>query len=427
MNMLNISLIVDNGLYFVAFSVSAPSSAMRRASFNTLDKCFLRPYLTREEYIYWSSHSSLMLASCACSDCTSPRDATAPVFYQHKKPPVSFRNVTGIPCRGKDKSGCPIIHSGGFGGCRCGQAGCGPVAYVPKTPPFSKAKANMGTDYPKCSSMDAVSMRCNAGYSNQQTVKAPLSSNRFVPAIKQLSNAKANQTNTCEESASKTLRRISEQYLCGDRSFDEVPPIQNSTTNGDETSSKTNFSVLCYSTNTDCQHPEGESTASFPVKRKSSADSEPGNYSKNKQQRQAVYDGVDQNKSQYNTIELNDSWKKYLDCSLPINAYESGRKTFKEGQTIGISQKNGITDTEVMSLAMHVENHQKIEGGKSLERTDELFKTAKPIPRRLFKDGGMSSVSGGYALDYDCLPKLVDVLPSNLATVISGSLQPMRE
>lgn len=370
-----------------------------------------------------------MLASCACSGCTSPRDDTSPVFYQHKKPAVPFRNVTGIPCRDKAKSDCPTVHGGDFGECLCGQAGYGPVTYIHKTPPSSKMKANMGTDHPKCNSLDVVSMRSNVRYSNQHSVEAPISSNRFVQAEKQLISAKANRNdNDCEESASKTLRRISEQYLCGDRSFDEIPPVQISTTNGDETSNKTNFSVLCDSTNTGCQHPGRESTASFPVKRKSSADPEPGNCSENKQQRQAVYGGIDQDQSQYNTIELNEIWKKYLDCSLPINAYKSGsRKTSIEGQTKGFNQKDGTVDTEVMSRAMQVENYNKILGGKSLERTDDLFKTAKPIPRKLLKDGGMSSVSGGYALDYDCLPKLVDVLPSNLATVISGSLQTMRK
>lgn len=60
-----------------------------------MDECFLRPFLTREEYLYWSSHLKQMPSSRACSNCAPCRNIT----FQH-----SFvQNFTGTPHESRPK------------------------------------------------------------------------------------------------------------------------------------------------------------------------------------------------------------------------------------------------------------------------------------------------------------------------------------
>ena len=409
----------------------SPSSAMRVKSAS--EGFFLRPYLTREEYLYWSSHLSHMPTSCACPTCAIPRETTATVMYQHCKPrpPVSVRNTTGIPSHGRPKPGFTTVRNNGFGGCFCGQVGCGPATFVPETLPSAVAKGKMTSNSPVCHSRNLVSKRSASGYrfKNIEFVKTPSSSAWIVPPDRQMGNDKTNRSlknnstagyGAYPKSTSESLRRISELYLCGDKSFDEMPPAHLSSTICEEKSKKSRSPVLCDSTNAGDQHSKIESTASLPVKRKSTTEPELNNSPQSKHQRQTTDHGIHKAQTQIDTIDLNDNWKRYLGGALPMSGFKSGSKTIGEAQPMGKGKADGITYTTATTRVLQVGERTPNHASKSLERVDELFKAAKPIPRKLRKDGGTSSASDGYALDYDSLPKVVDVLPSKLATAISS-------
>lgn len=226
-----------------------------------------------------------MPTSCACPNCTIPRETT--VMHQHYKPPVSVRNATGVPSHGRPKSGFTAVRNNGFGRCFCGQAGCGPVTFVPETLPSAVAKGKMTSNSPVCHSRNLVSKRSASGYSfkNKEFIKAPSSSAWFVPPDRQMGNDKTNRSlknnstagnGAYPESTSESLRRISERYLCGDKSFDDMPPPHLSSTVCEEKSKKSRSPVLCDSTNAGDQHSKIESTTSLPVKRKSTTEWWPG-------------------------------------------------------------------------------------------------------------------------------------------------------
>lgn len=370
-----------------------------------------------------------MPTSCACPNCTIPRETT--VMHQHYKPPVSVRNATGVPSHGRPKSGFTAVRNNGFGRCFCGQAGCGPVTFVPETLPSAVAKGKMTSNSPVCHSRNLVSKRSASGYSfkNKEFIKAPSSSAWFVPPDRQMGNDKTNRSlknnstagnGAYPESTSESLRRISERYLCGDKSFDEMPPPHLSSTVCEEKSKKSRSPVPCDSTNAGDQHSKIESTTSLPVKRKSTTEPELDNSPQSKHQRQTVDHGMHKAQTQIDTIDLNDTWKRYLGGALPISGYKSGSKIIAEAQPMGKGQGDGNTYTTATSRVLQVGERMPKDASKSLERVDELFKAAKPIPRKLRKDGGTSSASDGYALDYDSLPKVVDVLPSKVATALSS-------
>ena len=374
-----------------------------------------------------------MPTSCACPTCAIPRETTATVMYQHCKPrpPVSVRNTTGIPSHGRPKPGFTAVRNNGFGGCFCGQVGCGPATFVPETLPSAVAKGKMTSNSPVCHSRNLVSKRSASGYrfKNIEFVKTPSSSAWIVPPDRQMGNDKTNRSlknnstagyGAYPKSTSESLRRISELYLCGDKSFDEMPPAHLSSTICEEKSKKSRSPVLCDSTNAGDQHSKIESTASLPVKRKSTTEPELNNSPQSKHQRQTTDHGIHKAQTQIDTIDLNDNWKRYLGGALPMSGFKSGSKTIGEAQPMGKGKADGITYTTATTRVLQVGERTPNHASKSLERVDELFKAAKPIPRKLRKDGGTSSASDGYALDYDSLPKVVDVLPSKLATAISS-------
>ena len=400
----------------------------------TSDACFLRPYLTREEYLYWSSHYSYMPPSCACPNCTNVRDTTTTMIHQHKEPPVSARNVTGMPTRGRPRSAIPASHRNGLGECFYGQTECAPTRFLPEKPAFTNVQRKLTASSLDCRPPINPVYKRSAGeytFRNKEVVKNPLSSECNVPLASRMGNDNTKKSLKCNSTGRKRinqeitskisrLSKISKQYLCGDKSFDEMPQTMPSTTRGGITR-KPRSPVLCDSTSAYVPQPEIDSTDSFPVKRKSTSDSELDHYPPKKFQRNILDNGVNgihEPQTSVETIDLNDSWRKYLEGSLTTSGY--GSKTLAEDQPMEKKQADGTTDSTAMSRVIQKGDQTPNYGNKSLERIDGVFRTSKPVQRKLPKDSG-NIVSGGYALDYDSLPKIGGVLPSKVATVISGS------
>lgn len=360
-----------------------------------------------------------MSSPYACPRCTGPRDTTPTVIYQHRTPPASVGNNTGIQFHGRPKSGIPA-YSNGLDECFFSQPGCGPMRFVPQTSAPMDLQGRMTANSPRCPT-NPSSKRSASAYTfrDKEFIDNPVSSlERFIPPASQITvgESQAKRARTCNstgtnvayhESTSKSLRnRISERYLCGDKSFDEMPAARVSTTTGEGKNQKS--PVVCDSTSSSGPHPEVQSTVSCPVKTKSTTESELKNYSQRKRGRQTVDNevtGFHEPQTSNESIDLNAAWRQYLDGSVPVSGFESGSKSLTGSQPIGKVKGQAITDA-----------------AKLWNKTpNEVVMTAKPVQRKLLKDGG-SFVTGGYALDYASLPKIAGVLPSNLATAISGSL-----
>lgn len=467
------------------------------------DDFFLRPFLTREEYSYWNSHFGGLSSSCSsstsscawsCACVLNTKDNTT-LTYQHMKPSVCARNAPGQPCTKPLFVDRPVLRiqstSDGF---------CSNTGLVTK-PSVSEKVASTAS----CGRMEANALRCNYSMSTSSNMKSPsgctlnkdkgaIESRSFdersiLPPhqtgssrLKRFSN-NGNSTKDCGAHQGLTpelRRRLSERYLCGDKSFEENPAALSSPTSHECV--KTRPADLCSPSNTlvTSSGPESVTTDSCPVKRKSTSGSENARDPKENGKRPRACDDVEEtNKAQApnETIDLNDTLTSFLDgplsrsicrgksASFKINESRGKRRSRGMKRSRGVAkrrvqgrpaEKNNTTITsegrcEISSAKktnyQHgVETHSitqpKIvrtfsladvavksgdgkqalqDGNKPSEKKHigDVINAEKPVHRGLLKNT-KSSLCGSYALDYESLPKLISVLSSPMAKVVSN-------
>ena len=260
-----------------------------------------------------------------------------------------------------------------------------------------------------------------------------------------------------ESEAAELRRKISEQYLCGDQSYEDNPSAL--TTSKRDENSKTGCADRCDPNGVHTLHSELGS----PGKRKSTSLSEQGNYRQGQCKRPRVGDDAIHQKQQPSnkTIDLNDTLESFLKGPLPVGSSYGKEASLKINEARGIhgmARLPGVAGTRVQddhhagkkfSSINFDRNHEP--GSKSFTRdhplidptdsrddvalksrvlhveemapnkrkdVDQVIKTAKPVQRKLVRNN-KSSLCGSYALDYDSLPKLISVLSPPMAKVAS--------
>ncbi|XP_067055797.1 uncharacterized protein [Acropora muricata] len=396
---------------------AAPVTETKTGSCSSADECFLRPFLTREEYLYWSSHLKQMPSSRAWSNCAACRNIT----FQH-----SFvQNFTGTPHESRPKCTSYPTKSA-VEHCSFSQSVSVTKSYATKTPQSSEIQEKMVVNSSSYHSKRALGKNRRNVFSleDEKFGKAPSSSRpaENLPCHRQIVANTANATKRINSkvtynSESAHLRRISEKYLCGDESFGEGSSISSSTINNVEKGYQTTPALIHYPIDSFEKRAEFNTRPYCTLKRKSFAEQDLGSFTKSKRQRKQSYPEIQETRPINATIELSDVWKKFLDRSLPVRSNETGSKISIQHMN-WIRHMAGVTSKELGSQAK-IRN----DGGKPVQLTNEEFEAAKPIPRPMIKNGGKRSLSGGsYALDYDYFPKVVDVLSSKVDTATSELL-----
>ena len=274
-------------------------------------------------------------------------------------------------------------------------------------------------------------------------------------------------------------RRLSEKYLCGDKSFEENPATRSATTHHEDL--KTRPADPCNPNNTSLTSSELVTADDYPVKkRKPTSGSENVCYPKENGERPRVCDGVEEtNKAQEpnETIDLNDTLTSFLNglgprsmcrgknASVKINESHGKRRSQRMKRSRGVSKRRiqgrpaGKNNTSITSdvrcetdsakktnyehgVETHCITQPKIvrtfsladvevkspdgkqelsDGNKPLERNDigDVINAEKPVQRGLLKNT-KSSLCGSYVLDYESLPKLISVLSAPMAKVVSN-------
>lgn len=275
--------------------------------------------------------------------------------------------------------------------------------------------------------------------------------------------------------SAESRRRISLRYLCGDKSFEENPSALASPTRDENV--KTASTGLCDSTGTIAVRSNTESAASQPVKRKSTSVSE---HEERNCKRQCFGDdehGINEAEAPNETIDLNDTLKSFLTVPLPKGNSHGKSESFSNDESRGMRKSRGVNRSRGMARTRvqgrcagknintissdgqcEINNVKKAnfeQGSETITRaqpksaltnglTDVAVKTrcgdealndgnkpserknngnvtnkAKPVQRTLLKNT-KSPLSGSYALDYESLPKLISVLSSSMAKVVSS-------
>ena len=360
-----------------------------------------------------------MPSSRACSNCAACRNIT----FQH-----SFvQNFTGHESRPKCTSyptKSAVEH------CSFSQSVSVTKSYATKTPQPSEIQEKMVVNSSSYHSKRALGKNRRNVFSleDEKFGKAPLSSpcaknppcHRQTVANTANTTKRINRTNEPKvtyNSESANLRRISEKYLCGDKSFGEGSSISSSTINNVEKGYQTTPALIHNAINSCDKRAEFNTRPYCTIKRKRFAEQDLGSFTKSKRQRKQSYPEIQETRPMNATIELSDVWKKFLDRSLPVRSNETGSKISIQHMN-WIRHMAGVTSKELGSQAK-IRN----DGGKPVQLTNEEFEAAKPIPRPMIKNGSKRSLSGGsYALDYHFFPKVVDVLSSEVDTATSGLL-----
>ena len=359
-----------------------------------------------------------MPSSRACSNCAACWNITLP----HS----SVQNFTGTPQESRPKcTSYPTKSS--VEHCSFSQSVSVTKSYAPKTPQSSEIQAKMVVNSSSYHSKRAVgkNRRNVCGLEDEKFGKAPSSSRRAenLPCHRQIV---ANTPNAIKRinpkvtynSESANLRRISEKYLCGDKSFGEGSSIFSSTINDVEKGYQTTPALSNNPINSCDKRAEFNTRPYCTIKRRRFAEQDLSSFTKrNKWQRKQSYPEIQETRPMNATIELSEVWKKFLDRSLPVRSNETGSKIPIQ-RVNWIRHMTGVTSKELGSQAK-----LRNDGCKPVLLTNEEFEAAKPITRPMIKNGGKRSLSGGsYALDYDYLPKVVDVLSSERDTATSGLL-----
>lgn len=481
-------------------SVSFPSFIVKTKSCNMPDDFFLRPYLTREESSYWNSHfgglsssgsSSASFCGLSCACALNTKDNTT-VTYQHMKP-VCARNATSQPCTKTLLGDRSVPRTESTSDCFCSDR---ELVNKPSIPEKVASTAS-------CARMEANALGCYYSMNTSSNMKSPsgctLNKDKRVvdspspdgrPILpphqtgsshpKRFSN-NGNSTKGCgfhQALTPELRRRLSERYLCGDKSFEENPATRSTSTYHEDL--KTGPADPCNPSNTSITSSELVTADDCPLKkRKPTGESGNVRFPKENGKRPRVCDDVEEtNKAQEpnETIDLNDTLTSFLNGLLPrsicrgknasFNINESRGKRGSRGmkRSRGVSKRRvqgrpagknytGITSDgrcEINSakkanyehgFETHCITQPKIVGTFSLadvevkSRDDEqalndgnkppernhigdVINAEKPVQRGMLKNT-KSSLRGSYALDYESLPKLISVLSSPMAKVVS--------
>ena len=457
-------------------------STVNVTRYNAPDAFFLRPHLTREEYAYWNNHLSRLSPSCACScaRASNPKDNTI-VTYYHTEPSVCVQNVTVLPHKTPAFRNGPVVR-----GKSASEGFHRNTGFAPKRPVHEKVVSIASCGGMKAdalvyhSSKNTSSNMGNIGEcisKDKGFIGTPSSRERSIAILRQTGRSSPKRSPNRRDSTNghgvhqvlspESRRRISERYLCGDKSFEEIPSAPASTTRHENV--KTG---LCDSTRT--FGARSGSVDSRPVKRKSTSVSE---HEEGNCKRQCLGDDelrMNEAEAPNETIDLNDTLKSFLDgphsrdnCpgnneSFNIDGsrgmQRSRRVNWSRGmagacvqgrcaaedinsddrceiigvneadyesvsKTITINQpKTALTDG-LADVAVKSRSGDKAlnYGNKPSERkvSGDVINTAKPVQRKLLKNT-KSSLCGSYALDYESLPKLISVLSSSMAKVVSS-------
>lgn len=284
--------------------------------------------------------------------------------------------------------------------------------------------------------------------------------------LKRFSN-NGDLTKTCgaHQALSPELRRrLSERYLCGDKSFEE-----NSATPTRHEGVKTGPADLCNSSNA-----LATSLESVTAKRKSTSGSESVRSPKENGERPRVCDDVEgtiKAQAPNETIDLNDTLASFLNGPLSRSIFHGKNPRFKIDESRGMRRSRGIKrsrgaakrrvqsrpakSTTITSdvgceisakkanyerrvetrNTTHSKTQPKIVGTFSLadikaksgdvdrdrdesKQIGDVINAEKPVQRGLLKNT-KSSLYGSYALDYESMPKLISVLSAPMAKVVS--------
>ncbi|KAL9964590.1 hypothetical protein ACROYT_G028247 [Oculina patagonica] len=338
------------------------------ASYNGSDAFFLRPYLTREEYAYWNSHLSRRPPSCACScACASnPKDNTI-VTYHHTEPTVCVQNVThvqnatGLPCRTPAFNDGPVV---------CGKSTtkgfCRNTEFVPKPSVPEKIVSNAICGRVQANvptgrySKNASSNKRKAGEcisKDKGFVRTPSTKERSIQHPHQTGSSSPNRSPDCRDStkgrgahqalSAESRRRISERYLCGDKSFEENPSARASPTRPENV--KTGSTGLCDSTGTIVVRSNTESTASQPGKRKPTSVSE---YEGGNCKKQCFGDDehvITEVEAPNETIDLNDTLKSFLTVPLPKDNSHDKNESVSSDESRGMHKSRGVNRSRGMA------------------------------------------------------------------------------
>lgn len=463
------------------------------------DGFFLRPFLTREEYSYWNSHFGGLSSSCACScACTlNPKDNTT-VTYNHTKPSVCARNATGIPCRRPPFGDRPVVRakrtSDGF----CSKTGFVTKPSVPEkvasTASCGRIEANALGCYYSMDTRSNMKRPSECVLKDKGVVASPSPDKRSIlpprqtgsSCLKRLSNRGGSTKGSgVHQTLSPELRRrISERYLCGDKSFEENPTALSSPTRHEDV--KNRSADLCDPSNTLVTSSELVAADGCLVKRKSTSGSENVRYPQENCKRQCVRDdmeGINEVQAPNETIDLNDTLSSFLNGPLPRSIYHCKDASLKINESRGMRRSRGIRRSRGMRRSRGIakrrvqgrpagkditsitsddrcetnsakkanyepgvethnitqpkivrtyslaevavksrEGNQTLnDGNKPSEKKNigDVINAEKPVQRGLLKNT-KSSLCGSYALDYESLPKLISVLSSPMAKVVSN-------
>lgn len=463
------------------------------ASCDASDAFFLRPYLTREEYSYWNSHLSHFSSSCACSCACAPnpKDNTI-VTYQYTEPPVGVRNATDSPyIKSLLVDGCPVVRGKSTIGSICRKIRPAPKPSVPEKVVSTKNCRIIEANDPVCSHLTntscnkrSTSISKDKGFFETTSLKkksAPIHSQTESSSSKKSLNSRDSTKKNHQELSAESRRRISEKYLCGDRSFEENPSARVTPTRYDNVQSGS--ADQCYSTGTVFgARSDLGSADSRPGKRKSTSETEHERYRNGDSKRQCLGDdghGNNEREAPNETIDLNDTLEIFLSGPLARdNCHDEGesfnndesRETLrsKEANKSGgmaktfappssaredvspqysdggcevndnvqkviyepnskmplIAQPKKVPSDALADVAVESRyGGQALTDGKSpSERKDigDIFNAEKPIQRKLLKSTKSSRLCGSYALDYESLPKLISVLSTPMAKAVSS-------
>ena len=275
-------------------------------------------------------------------------------------------------------------------------------------------------------------------------------------------------------------RRLSERYLCGDKSFEENPATRSSTTHHEDL--KTGPADPCNPSDTSFTSSELVTADDcLGKKRKPTSGSENVRYPKENGKRPRVCDDVEETNGKAQkpneTIDLNDTLTSFLNglgprsicrgknASVKINESHGKCRSRRMKRSRGVSKRRvqgrpaGKNNTGITSdvrceidsakkanyehgVQTHCITQPKIvgtysladvevktrdgkqdlkDGNKPAERNDigDVINSEKPVHRGLLTKT-KSSLCGSYALDYESLPKLISVLSAPMAKVVSN-------
>ena len=476
--------------------MSFPSSIAKTTSCSVPGDFFLRPFLTREEFSYWNSHfgglsSCSSSASCACA--LNTKDNTA-VTYQHMKPSVCARNATGQPCTKPLLGDRSLPPAKSTSDCFCSDTELVNKPSIPEKVASTASCARMEANAPGCyysmstrSNIKSLSGCTLNKVNGQGQWSSPSLDGRLILPPRQTgsshlksfcNNGKSTKVCGAHQALTPELkRRLSERYLCGDKSFEENPATRSTSTHHDDLKT----GPPCNPRYTSVTSSELVPTDDCPLKkRKPTSGSENVRYPKENGKKPRLYDYVEEtNEAQEpnETIDLNDTLTSFLNRLLPrsicpgkntslkMNESRGKRRSRGMKRSRGVSKRRvqgrpaGKNNTSITSDGRYENNSAKNasyehevetqyitqpkivstfsladvevksrEGKQALNdvnkppernRIGNVINAEKPVQRGLVKNT-KSSLRGSYALDYESLPKLISVLSGPTAKVVSN-------